>query len=73
MGDEIDVHVTMINICVWSAPWEQDKKTGALYHVENGTFGDNYNTSNVYLVKDGTLFLFYGRKDFEKMTIHISV
>ena len=24
--------------------------------------------SNVYLVKDGTLFLFYGRKDFEKMT-----
>lgn len=25
-------------------------------------------TSNVYLVKDGTLFLFYGRKDFEKMT-----
>ena len=27
-------------------------------------------TSNVYLVKDGTLFLFYGRKDFEKMTDH---
>ena len=25
-------------------------------------------TSNVYLVKDGTLFLLYGRKDFEKMT-----
>ena len=25
-------------------------------------------TSNVYLVKDGTLFLFFGRKDFEKMT-----
>ena len=24
--------------------------------------------SNVYLVKDGTLFLLYGRKDFEKMT-----
>ena len=23
---------------------------------------------NVYLVKDGTLFLLYGRKDFEKMT-----
>ena len=23
--------------------------------------------SNVYLVKDGTLFLFYGRNDFEKM------
>ena len=26
------------------------------------------NTSNVYLMKDGTLFLLYGRKDFEKMT-----
>ncbi len=25
-------------------------------------------TSNVYLVKDGTLFLLYGRKDLEKMT-----
>ncbi len=25
-------------------------------------------TSNVYLVKDGTLFLLYGRQDFEKMT-----
>ena len=29
---------------------------------------EDENTSNVYLVKDGTLFLFYGRKDFEKMT-----
>ena len=28
------------------------------------------NTSNVYLIKDGTLFLLYGRKDFEKMTSH---
>lgn len=27
-------------------------------------------TRNVYLVKDGTLFLLYGRKDFEKMTNH---
>lgn len=25
-------------------------------------------TSNVYLIKDGTLFLMYGRKDFEAMT-----
>ena len=25
-------------------------------------------SSNVYLVKDGTLFLLYGRRDFEKMT-----
>ena len=23
---------------------------------------------NVYLIKDGTLFLLYGRKDFERMT-----
>lgn len=29
---------------------------------------DNEDASNVYLVKDGTLFLLYGRKDFEKMT-----
>ncbi len=26
------------------------------------------NASNVYLVKDNTLFLLYGRKDFESMT-----
>lgn len=26
------------------------------------------NASNVYLVKDGTLFLLYGRNDFENMT-----
>lgn len=26
------------------------------------------NASNVYLIKDGTLFLLYGRDDFEKMT-----
>ena len=25
-------------------------------------------TKNVYLIKDGTLFMFYGRDDFEKMT-----
>ena len=25
-------------------------------------------TSNVYLIKDSTLFLLYGREDFEKMT-----
>ena len=29
---------------------------------------DEDNTTNVYLVKDGTLFLLYGRKDFEKLT-----
>ena len=27
-------------------------------------------TKNVYLVKDGTLFLLYGRNDFEAMTNH---
>ena len=29
---------------------------------------EDLNTSNVYLKKDGTLFLLYGRKDFGKMT-----
>lgn len=29
---------------------------------------ENEDTSNVYLVKDDTLFLLYGRNDFEKMT-----
>lgn len=29
---------------------------------------EDEDTSNVYLVKDGTLFLLYGRKDFEEMT-----
>jgi catechol 2,3-dioxygenase-like lactoylglutathione lyase family enzyme len=29
---------------------------------------DSEDTTNVYLVKDRTLFLLYGRKDFEKMT-----
>lgn len=29
---------------------------------------EQLDADNVYLIKDGTLFLFYGRKDFEKMT-----
>ena len=29
---------------------------------------EDEDTSNVYLIKDGTLFLLYGRRDFEKMT-----
>ena len=29
---------------------------------------EDENTSNVYLIKDDTIFLFYGRDDFEKMT-----
>ena len=31
---------------------------------------ESEDTENVYLVKDGTLFLLYGRKDFEKLTNH---
>lgn len=31
---------------------------------------ENEDTENVYLVKDGVLFLLYGKKDFEKMTGH---
>lgn len=29
---------------------------------------ENEDTSNVYLIKDNTLFLLYGRNDFENMT-----
>ena len=29
---------------------------------------EDENTTNVYLIKDGTLFLLYRRSDFEKMT-----
>lgn len=29
---------------------------------------EDESTANVYLVKDGTLFMLYSRKDFEKMT-----
>ena len=32
---------------------------------------ESEDAENVYLVKDGTLFLLYGRKDFEKMTGHV--
>lgn len=31
---------------------------------------EDESTENVYLKKDGVLFLMYGRKDFEKMTSH---
>jgi len=36
--------------------------------VLNFEIKEDENTSNVYLVKDGTLFLLYRRTDFEKMT-----
>ncbi|MDE7439343.1 MAG: VOC family protein [Clostridia bacterium] len=29
---------------------------------------ESEDTANVYLIKDGTLFMLYGRKNFEKMT-----
>ncbi|MBQ9383614.1 MAG: VOC family protein [Ruminiclostridium sp.] len=29
---------------------------------------EDENTENVYLLKDGTLFMLYGRRNFEKMT-----
>ena len=31
-------------------------------------FKEDENTDNVYLLKDGTLFLLYGRNNFEKLT-----
>lgn len=36
--------------------------------VLNFEIREDENASNVYLVKDGTLFLLYRRNDFEKMT-----
>ena len=36
--------------------------------VLNFEIREDEDASNVYLVKDGTLFLLYRRKDFEKMT-----
>ena len=36
--------------------------------VLNFEIKEDEDTSNVYLVKDGTLFLLYRRTDFEKMT-----
>jgi lactoylglutathione lyase len=36
--------------------------------VMNFEIREDENASNVYLVKDGTLFLLYRRTDFEKMT-----
>jgi catechol 2,3-dioxygenase-like lactoylglutathione lyase family enzyme len=36
--------------------------------VLNFEIREDENTSNVYLVKDGTLFLLYRRADFEKLT-----
>ena len=48
------------------------KDMGAMIRFYRDVLGfeikEDENASNVYLIKDGTLFLLYGRSDFEKMT-----
>ena len=48
------------------------KDMGAMIRFYRDVLGfaikENEDSSNVYLVKDGTLFLLYGRNDFESMT-----
>lgn len=48
------------------------KDMGAMIRFYRDVLGfeikENEGTSNVYLIKDGTLFLLYGRQDFERMT-----
>jgi len=48
------------------------KDMGAMIRFYRDVLGfeikEKEDASNVYLVKDGTLFLLYGRKDFESMT-----
>ncbi|MCM1133208.1 MAG: VOC family protein [Ruminococcus flavefaciens] len=48
------------------------KDMGAMIRFYRDVLGfeikEGENTSNVYLLKDGTLFLLYGRDDFENMT-----
>lgn len=48
------------------------KDMGAMIRFYRDVLGfeikEDENTSNVYLLKDGTLFLLYGRDDFENMT-----
>jgi catechol 2,3-dioxygenase-like lactoylglutathione lyase family enzyme len=45
---------------------------GRMIHFYRDVLGfeirEGEDASNIYLVKDGTLFLLYGRKDFEQMT-----
>ena len=62
--------------------WEAPNETGRVGLLVNDMAGmirfyrdvlgfeikEAEDTENVYLVKDGTLFLLYGRKDFEAMT-----
>ena len=48
------------------------KDMGAMIRFYRDVLGfeikEDENASNVYLIKDGTLFVLYGRSDFEKMT-----
>ena len=48
------------------------KDMGAMIRFYRDVLGfeikEQEDADNVYLVKDGTLFLLYGRKDFEKLT-----
>ena len=48
----------------------KDMATMVRFYRDALGFGirEDENTSNVFLEKDGTLFLLYGRQDFEKMT-----
>ncbi|MCR5806797.1 MAG: VOC family protein [Oscillospiraceae bacterium] len=45
---------------------------GTMIHFYRDVLGfeikESADASNVYLIKDGTLFMLYGRKDFEEMT-----
>ena len=38
--------------------------------VMDFAIAEKEDTENVYLIKDGVLFLLYGKKDFERMTGH---
>jgi lactoylglutathione lyase len=48
----------------------QDMATMIIFYRDVLGFAilEGEDTSNVYLERDGTLFLLYGRRDFEKMT-----
>ena len=64
MGDEIRMRLDGFGILV------EDMASMIRFYrdVLGFEIKESEDTSNVYLVKDGTLFLLYGRKDFEKMT-----
>jgi len=49
-------------------PYNKNKMIRFYRDVLGFEIKESEDTSNVYLVKDETLFLLYGRKDFENMT-----